>query len=87
MRAVGTYGKAAFAKRKMGRAVCLEYQMVSGEKVKVSESHTLVRDRGIRAGAWKGKNGIHVKKGRSRRGEAGQARRAFLEEEEESMSG
>ena len=30
-----------------------------GERVKVSESHTLARVRGIRAGAWSGKAGLH----------------------------
>ena len=30
-----------------------------GERVKVGESHTLGRKRGIRAGAWRGMSGLH----------------------------
>ena len=30
-----------------------------GERVKVGESHTLARERGIRARAWRGKGGLH----------------------------
>ena len=41
-------------------------------RVKVGESHTLERERGIRARAWRGK--------------VGQAKRASLGEVEESMS-
>ena len=37
-RAVGKYAEAAFAKRKRNRAVSPEYQIVNGERVKVSES-------------------------------------------------
>ena len=30
-----------------------------GERVKVGESRTLARERGIRARAWRGKSGLH----------------------------
>ena len=33
------------------RAVCPEYQIMRGERVKVSKSHTLVKEREIRARA------------------------------------
>ena len=58
-RAVGKYAGAALAKRKRNRAVCPKHQIMRGERVKVSESRTLVRKRGIRAGAWRGKGGLH----------------------------
>ena len=58
-RAVGKYARAALAKRKRNKAVCPEYQIMRGERVKVGESRTLARERGIRAGAWRGKSGLH----------------------------
>ena len=61
-------------------------QIVRWEKVKVSESCTLVRERGIRAGAWVRKSGLHSEGGRFLGGEGGQARRASLREVEGSMS-
>ena len=36
-----------------------EHQIVKGERVKVSKSPTLARERRIRAGAWRGKSGLH----------------------------
>ena len=48
-RAVIKYAGAAFAKRKRNRAVCPEYQIMRGERVKVSESRTLAREREVRA--------------------------------------
>ena len=56
-RAVGKNAKAALAKRK--RAVCPKHQIMRGEGVKVGESRTLARKRGIRARAWRGKGGLH----------------------------
>ena len=53
------YARAALAKRKRNGAISPEYQIMMGEKVKVGESRTLVRERGIRAGAWRGKDGLH----------------------------
>ena len=50
-RAVGKNDGAALAKRQRNRAVCPEYQMVRGERVKVSENRTLAEKRGIRARA------------------------------------
>ena len=50
-RAVGKYAGAALAKRKRNRAVCPKYQIMRGKTVKVGESRTLARERGIRAGA------------------------------------
>ena len=42
-RAVGKNAGAALAKRKRNRAVCPEYQVMRGERVKVGESRTLAR--------------------------------------------
>ena len=50
-RAVGKYVSAAFAKRKSNKAVCLDCQIVKGERVKVSKSRTLAKEKGIRAEA------------------------------------
>ena len=50
-RAVGKNAGAALAKRKRNRAVCPEYQIMREEIVKVRESRTLARKRGIRARA------------------------------------
>ena len=58
-RAVGKNAGAALVKRKRNRAVCPEYQVMRGERVKVGESRTLARVRGIRARAWRGKGGHH----------------------------
>ena len=43
-RAVGKDAGAALAKRKRNRAVCPEYQIMKGEKVKVGASRTLARE-------------------------------------------
>ena len=40
-RAVSKNAGAAMAKRKRNRAICLEYQIMRGERVKVGKSHTL----------------------------------------------
>ena len=58
-KAVGNYARAALGKRKRNRAVCPEYQVMRGERVKVGESRTLARVRGIRARACSGKSGLH----------------------------
>ena len=58
-REVGKNAGAALAKRKRNRAVCPEYQIIRGERVKVDESRTLARVRRIRARAWSGKDGLH----------------------------
>ena len=50
-RADGKNVGAAFAKRKKSRAVCPEYQIMRGERVKVGENRTLTRERRIRARA------------------------------------
>ena len=50
-RGVGKNAGAALAKKKTNRAVCPEHQIMSGERVKVGESRTLARKRGIRARA------------------------------------
>ena len=57
-RAVGKNAGAALAKNKRNRAVCPEYQIMRGERVKVGESRTLARVRGIRARACRGKGGL-----------------------------
>ena len=43
-RAVGKNAGAALAKRKRNRAVCPEYQIMRGERVKMGESRTLARE-------------------------------------------
>ena len=58
-RAVGKNAGAAFAKRKRNRAVSPKHQIMRGERVKMGESRTLARKRGIRARAWSGKGGLH----------------------------
>ena len=53
-----------------------------GERVKGSKSHTLVRERDIRAGAYRGKKervNFTMKEGRFQAGEGGQARKATRE--------
>ena len=70
-RAVGNAG-AALAERK--RAVCPEYQIMRGERVKMGESRTLAGERGITARAWSGKGGLHGEQGRFQGGQGGQAR-------------
>ena len=57
-RAVGKNAGAALANRKRNRAVCPKYQIMR-ERVKMGESRTLARKRGIRARTWSGKGGLH----------------------------
>ena len=57
-RADGKNAGTALAKRKRNRAVCPKHQIMKGEKVKVGESRTLARERGLRAEAWRGKGGL-----------------------------
>ena len=45
-RAVGKNAGATLAKRKRNRAICPEYQVMRGERVKMGESRTLARVRG-----------------------------------------
>ena len=56
-RAVGKYARGAFAKR--NKAVSRKHQIVGWEKVKVSKSRTLAREREIRARTWRGKDSFH----------------------------
>ena len=58
-RADGKDARAALPKRKRNRAVCPKCQIMRGQRVKVGESRTLAKVRGIRAGAWRGKGGLH----------------------------
>ena len=44
---------------KGNKAVCPEYQIMRGERVKVGESRILARERRIRARAWRGKGRLH----------------------------
>ena len=46
-RAFVKYARAAFAKRKRSKAVCPKHQIMRGERVKVSESRTSMRKRGL----------------------------------------
>ena len=52
----------------------------------MSESRTLVREREVRAGAWRGKGGLYSKEGSIQKREGGQARKTSLGEVEGSMS-
>ena len=58
-RAVGKYAGAAIAKRNRNRAVKLTHEIMRRQRVKVSESRTLARERKTRAKAWRGKGGHH----------------------------
>ena len=58
-----------------------------GERVKVGESHTLARVKGIRAKAWSGKGGLDRERGKIPGGQGRQATRASLEQVEGSMNG
>ena len=58
-RAVGKYARTALAKTKKNRVICPEHQIMREERVKVSESRTLARERGIGAGAWREKGELH----------------------------
>ena len=57
-----------------------------GERVNVSKSNTLAREKGIRAGAWEGKGGLHSKGKRVPGRREGTRKRTSLEVLE-SMSG
>ena len=50
-----------FAKRKRNKAIRPDHQIVKGKRVRVSESCTLAIERGIRAGAWRGNDKLHIK--------------------------
>ena len=54
------------------RSVSPEYQIMRGERVKVSESRTLARKKEIRSRAWRGECGLHSE----RRGVPRRRRRA-----------
>ena len=60
---------------------------MSGERVKVCESHTLAREGGSEREHGVERVDSTVKEGRFQGGKGGQARRAALEEVEGSMSG
>ena len=57
-----------------------------GERVKVDESRTLTRKRGVRAIVWSGKSGLHGEEKQIVR-RKGRARRASLEQVKGSMWG
>ena len=86
-RAVGKYARAALVKRKRSRAVCPKHQIVRRERVKMSESRILAKERAIRAGAWRRKGGLHDE-GRQiprRRGRA--SKKSLPRRKHERMSG
>ena len=58
-RAVGKNAGAALAKRKRNRAVCPEYQVMRGERVKMGESRTLAREKGDQSESMERKGGLH----------------------------
>ena len=78
---------AALAKRKTNRAVCPEYQIMRGERVKMGESRALTRERGSEREHGVERADSTVKEGRFQGGKEGQARRASLGEVEGSKSG
>ena len=51
-------------KGKRNRDVCPKYHIMRGMRVKMGESRTLARKRGIRARAWSGKGGLHRERGK-----------------------
>ena len=58
-KAVGKNVEAAFAPPKKEQSRLSKAPDHEGERVKVGESRTLARERGIRARAWRGKGGLH----------------------------
>ena len=60
--AVSKDPRAAFAKGKKNIAICPSHQIVRWERVKISESRTFTRKRGIGAGARGGRSGLHSKR-------------------------
>ena len=70
--------------KKRNRAVCPEYQLVRGERIKVSESFSLAKVRGSKREYGEERMDSTVNEGKFKGGEEGQARRIFLRE---SMSG
>ena len=87
-KADGKNAGAALTKRERNRAVCPEYQIMKGERVKMGESRTLTRQRG-RSEREHGKGRVDstVNEGRIQGGKGEHVRRASLEEVEGSMSG
>ena len=73
-RAVGKYARAAFTNRKRNKANCPEYQIIRRERVKVSESRILARERGTEWEHGKEKVDSTVKEGRFQGDEGGQSR-------------
>ena len=55
-RAVGKNAAGAFSNTKRNRAISPDHQIVRWERAKLSKSHTLVKKRVVRAGAWRGKD-------------------------------
>ena len=86
-RAVGKNGRAALAKKKRNKAVSTEYQIVREERVKVDESRTLAREGGSEQEHGVERVDSTVNEGRFQRGKEKHARRASLEQVEESMNG
>ena len=74
-------------KGKRNKAVCPDYQIMNGGRVKVGEIRTFVRERRIRARAWREKGGLHGEGRQIPRRKGGQAGRASLGVVEGSMSG
>ena len=63
---------------KSNKAVCPKHQVVKWERVKVRESRTLARKRGLEQEYGKERVDSTVKESRFQGGEGVQARRAFL---------
>ena len=77
--------RSRLCQKNKDRAVCPKHQVVRWDKVKVSESRTLARERRIKAGVWRGKGGLHSEGRQVQGGEGEQAKRASLGEVEGSM--
>ena len=77
----------AFTKRKRNRAVCPEYQIIRGERVKVGESRTLARKRGIKAKAWRGEGALHSEGRQIPRRKKRTSKKSLPRKSKENMSG
>ena len=86
-RAVGKYAGVTLAKKKRNRTVCPEYQIMRGEKVKVSGSRTLEREGRSEQEHGEERVDSTVKEGTLQGGEVKQTRRASLGKVKGSISG
>ena len=76
-RAVGKDAGAVFAKRKKEQSLLSRVPDHEGEKVKVGESRTFARERGIRARAWRGKGELHRERRQIPRRKGGESKKSL----------